>query len=81
MKMEKPFNEQINAEMFSSYLYLSMSAYFSRMNLDGFANWMWVQAQEEMVHATMFYMHIIERGGKVELQAIEKPQTDTLQAG
>jgi ferritin len=53
-KMEAALNEQINAEMFSAYLYLSMSAALERMNLPGFANWMRVQAQEEMAHAMKY---------------------------
>ena len=75
-KMIKALNDQINKEMFSSYLYLSMSAYFSGINLSGFANWMYVQSQEETFHAMKIYRYIIERGGKVELGAIEKPQID-----
>lgn len=75
-KIEAAFNEQINAETFSAYLYLSMSAALERMNLPGFANWMRVQAQEEMTHAMKFFRHIIERGGKVILTAIDAPQTD-----
>lgn len=75
-KMEKALNEQINAEMYSSYLYLSMSAYFSDANMNGFANWMRVQAQEEMAHAMIFFDYVNERGGRVELKAIEKPKKD-----
>jgi len=54
-KMEKALNDQINAEMFSSYLYLSMAAYFERMNLTGFANWMRVQEKEENAHGMIFF--------------------------
>ncbi|HBG70862.1 MAG: ferritin [Bacteroidetes bacterium GWF2_43_63] len=75
-KMEKALNEQINAEMYSSYLYLSMSAYFSDVNMNGFANWMRVQAQEEMAHAMMFFDYVNERGGRVELKSIEKPKKE-----
>lgn len=75
-KMEKALNEQVNAEMFSAYLYLSMSAYFESKNLAGFANWMKVQANEELTHAMKFYTFINERGGRVELMAIEKPKSD-----
>jgi len=74
--MEKALNDQINAEMFSSYLYLSMAAYFERMNLTGFANWMRVQEKEENAHGMIFFNYINERGGAVELQAIEKPAFD-----
>lgn len=75
-KMEKALNEQINAEMYSAYLYLSMAAYFEQKNLKGFANWMHVQFKEEWAHAMRFFKFIIERGGKVELMPIEKPKSD-----
>ena len=75
-KMESALNDQINAEMYSSYLYLAMSAYFQSINLSGFANWMKIQAQEEMVHAIKFYDFINERGGRVSLQSIEAPPED-----
>jgi ferritin len=72
-KIEKALNSQLNAELYSSYLYLSMSSYFSSLNLSGFANWMRVQAQEELVHAIKFYDYITERGGRALLTAIEAP--------
>lgn len=75
-KMLKALNDQINAEMFSSYLYLSMEAYFQAISLKGFAAWMRVQAQEEMMHAMKFYDFVNERGGKVTLEAIAKPETN-----
>ncbi len=75
-KMEQAFNEQINKELFSEYLYLSMQAYFERLNLAGFTNWMSVQVQEEHAHAMGMYNYLHERGGKVELMAIDKPQTE-----
>lgn len=74
--IEDAFNEQINAETYSAYLYWSMSAALEDMNLPGFANWMRIQAQEEMGHATKFYSQIVERGGKVRLTAIEGPPTE-----
>ena len=74
-KILKSLNEQINAEMFSSYLYLSMEAYFQSISLKGFAAWMRVQAQEEMMHGMKFYDFVNERGGKVTLEAIAKPET------
>ena len=74
--MQDAMNEQINKEMFSSYLYLSMAAYFEDKNLPGFANWMRVQADEEREHAMKFYDFILERGGRVQLKAIEAPKTD-----
>ena len=75
-KIQKSINDQINAEMYSAYLYLAMGAYFDASSLTGFANWMKVQAQEEMSHAMKFYNFVYERGGKVELGAIEKPSAD-----
>ena len=62
-KMLKAMNDQINAEMYSAYLYLSMDAYFQSSSLSGFAAWMRAQAQEEMMHAMKFYDFIHERGG------------------
>jgi ferritin len=73
--MEKALNAQVNAEMYSAYLYLSMSAYFQSKSLGGFASWMRVQAQEEMVHAMKLYDFINERGGRVILEPIEAPPT------
>ena len=74
--MQDALNEQINKELFSSYLYLSMAAYFEEKNLSGFGNWMRVQADEEREHAMKFYNFILETGGKVELKAIEAPKTE-----
>jgi len=75
-KVEKEINKQINAELWSSYLYLSMSSYFESINLSGFATWMIMQAQEEVNHAMRLYNHVIERGGRVLLEAIEKVPTE-----
>ena len=75
-KMKKALNDQLNAELYSSYLYLSMNAYFKSVNLDGFANWMYYQAQEELEHSLKFYDFIIRRGGKVQLQQIAAPPTE-----
>ena len=75
-KMEKEFNEQINKELFSAYLYLDMKSRFSEMNLQGFVNWMDVQVQEEKAHAMGMYDYVLERGGKVELLAIDKPEVE-----
>jgi ferritin len=74
-KLENAINKQINAELWSAYLYLSMSAYFESINLSGFANWMRVQAQEEVNHAMKFYNHIIERRGRVLVSAIAATPT------
>lgn len=72
-KMQKALNGQINAELYSSYIYLSMSSYFQSINLPGFANWMRIQAQEELVHAIKFYDYVNERGGRVILHPVEGP--------
>lgn len=75
-KMEQALNEQINAEIWSAYLYLSMSAYFESKNLSGFANWMKVQWQEELSHANKFFDYINERGGRVILKPIGEVKTE-----
>ena len=75
-KIEKALNGQINAELYSAYLYLSMEAYFRSLNLNGFANWMRVQTQEEMFHVTKMYNFIDERGGRITLKAIDGPPTE-----
>ena len=72
--MERSINEQINAELYSFYLYLAMSAHFQQANFGGFARWMRVQAQEEMSHALKFIDHLHERGGAVALAAIDQPK-------
>lgn len=68
-------NNQINEELFSSYLYLSMSAYLQNNNLAGFAHWMKIQAQEEYIHSLKFYDFILQRGAAVNLKAIKAPKT------
>jgi len=73
-KAVEALNEQINAELYSAYLYLSMEAYFESVSLAGFANWMRIQTQEELMHAMKIYDFVIERDGKVLLKAIEQPQ-------
>jgi ferritin len=74
--MEKALNEQVNAELYSAYLYLSMQAYFEAQNFKGFANWMNVQTREEVTHAMRLYDFINKRGGKVALKPIAGPETD-----
>ena len=69
-------NNQIQAEFYSAYLYLAMSANFEHRNLRGFANWMRVQFQEEQMHALRLYDYLIARGGQVRLQAIDAPPAD-----
>jgi len=75
-KMQAAIDEQINAEFWSAYLYLSMSAYFERQNLKGFANWMKVQFQEETTHAIKFFDYVHSRGGQVTLKPIAAVDTD-----
>jgi ferritin len=75
-KLEAAINEQINKELYSSYLYLAMSAYSDSVNLSGFAHWMRVQAQEEQAHALKLYGYVVEKGGRVLLEAIDKPPAE-----
>lgn len=75
-KMEQALNKQLNAELYSAYLYLSMAAYFHASNLNGFANWMMVQNLEETAHAMKFFNFINERGGRIRLAAIDQPAGD-----
>ena len=73
-KIQKILNKQINEELYSSYLYLSMSNYFSSLNLDGFAKWMRLQSTEEYEHALKIYDFILQRNGKIVLTKIETPK-------
>lgn len=75
-KMQEALNGQLVAELYSAYLYLSMAAYFDAANLPGFANWMRVQAQEELTHGMRFYDFVNERNGRVVLGPIEGPPTE-----
>lgn len=75
-KMQDALNAQINAELYSSYVYLSMAAYFESENLMGFANWMHMQSREENMHAMKFYTFVNDRRGRVLLDPIEGPQTE-----
>ena len=72
-KMEKALNEQLNAELYSAYLYLAMSAWFESQNLPGLAGWMRIQHREETSHAMKFFKFVAERRGRVTLSAIEEP--------
>lgn len=74
--VEVALNEQINAEFHSAYLYLSMSAWFQSIGLTGYANWMRIQHQEELAHATRFFDYVNERGGKVKLTPIKEVLVD-----
>jgi len=73
-KLEKVLNDQINLELSSAYAYLGMAAYFDRTPFTGFAKWMQIQSSEEVSHANRFFKYIVERGGKVTLQAIPEPK-------
>ena len=73
-KLEKEFNIQINKELYSEYLYLAMKTYFMEQNLMGFVNWFDVQVQEEHAHAMGMFNYLNERGGKIELLPIDKPE-------
>lgn len=75
-EMLTAINEQIKHEYFSSYLYLSMSAYFADMGLSGFAHWMRMQAEEELLHVNKMYDYVITRGGKIKLYAIDEPKAE-----
>jgi len=75
-RIQAGFNDQINEELFSSYVYLGMTAHFEAMNLEGFATWMRLQAQEELVHAMRLFDHINRRGGRVVLESIGKPPSE-----
>ena len=75
-KIQDALNKQLNAELYSSYLYLSMAAYLESQNLKGMARWMRIQAQEENLHAMKFFDFINERGGKVVLTQIDAPKTE-----
>jgi ferritin len=75
-KLSHAINAQINHELYSGYLYLSMAAYFDGESLPGFAHWMRAQAAEEQAHALKFYRYVYERGGTVTLSAIDGPPTE-----
>lgn len=75
-KIENTLNVQINKELFSEYLYLSMATYFAAQGLSGFENFFIVQAQEERFHAMKFYHFVNERGGRVLLKKLADPKTD-----
>lgn len=75
-KMQDAINAQIQAEYYSSYLYLSMAAYCDAINMPGYAHWMRVQAHEEMEHVMKFYHYVVERGGRVVFGAIEQPPVE-----
>lgn len=75
-KVQDALNEQMKHEFYSSYLYLSMSAYLEAANLPGLSKWMRVQAREEAIHAMKIFDHLLDRGGKVQLHPIGRPPGD-----
>ena len=75
-KVEEAINKQIQAECYSSYLYLAMAAYCDSANMPGYAHWMRTQSQEELQHAMKFYHYVVERGGRVVLAAIQQPPVE-----
>lgn len=75
-KLESAINDQIQRELASAYIYLSMAAYFEANTLPGFANWMRIQFHEEQAHAFKFFDFVYDRGGTVKLQPIEGPPTE-----
>lgn len=80
-KIQKALNTQMNLELSSSYLYLSMAAYFESVNLNGFAHWMKMQSGEEYGHAMKIYGYINQRNGRVSLSKIEAPKSEWKNAG
>jgi ferritin len=75
-KLQKALNDQIKHELYSAYLYLSMSSHFSSANLPGFAHWMLLQSDEEREHAMKFYDYLLDRGCPVTLQGIDQPPAE-----
>ncbi len=75
-ELQDAINDQINFELYSAYIYLSMAAWFEKNNLSGMAHWMEVQVDEEYAHAMRFYRHITERGGRVLMKAVAGPETE-----
>ncbi len=75
-KIQQAMNDQIQHEIESAYIYLSMASYFDAENYPGFAQWMKMQYEEEMAHAFRFYDYINDRGGRVELQPIGQPEVE-----
>ena len=75
-KMVDALNSQLNAELYSAYLYLSMGTWFESEDMSGFASWMKVQAQEELSHSMKIYDYIIQRGDRVTLTRIDSPPTE-----
>lgn len=75
-RLQDAINQQINSELFSAHLYLSMSAYFESLDLNGFAHWMRLQFEEETAHALKLFDYVADRDGRIVLHAIEQPQVE-----
>jgi ferritin len=75
-KVQDAINDQVNAELYSAYLYYAMAAYFESISLKGFSHWMRVQALEEMTHVQKFFSYIHDRGGQVLMKPIEAPPSE-----
>ena len=75
-RLTDALNDQINFELYSGYIYLSMASWFEQQHLDGMAHWTRVQAKEEYAHAMRFWQHVVDRGGRITLAAIERPKTE-----
>jgi len=75
-KIQDAINQQINHEITAAYHYLAMAAYFEQINFTGFANWMYKQREEELTHAMRLFHYLLDRGGKIDLQAVPKPQCE-----
>jgi len=72
-KVHKALNDQINAELYSAYLYFAMSSWFKAQNLEGFASWLQQQATEELGHAMKIYQYLHDKNAEVELAGLEAP--------
>lgn len=75
-ELQDAINNQLNFELYSGYIYLSMATYLESINLNGMAHWMKIQAAEEYSHAMRFWEHIVDRGGRVILVEIKGPATE-----
>lgn len=75
-RVEEMLNAQVNKELYSAYLYLSMSAYLASQSLNGYAHWFYIQAQEERDHAMIIFSYIIKAGGRAKLTSLEGPKTE-----
>lgn len=75
-RLEVELNKQLNAELYSAFMYLSMSAFLSHINLSGFAHWMRIQFEEEQAHALKFYQYIIDRGGAIAFEDIKSSKSE-----